>query len=169
LSKAESVFSSGFSLKNLQPKRGVCGDSLDQPLALPVAQVAREAWKEILEPCLVSTTTVAIYFGELIFAIAFAIMLLAASTLEFRSPFFFSVAALVWTLAECIYSLLCVACRCSGPARDSSRRDRQDLLVIWLAFVVYLTTRGAVLAGVLRLVFISIAPTTILQFFRLPC
>ena len=93
---------------------------------------------------------VAIYFGELIFAIALAMMLLAASTLEFSiAILLFCCSLVVWTLAECIYSLLCVACHCSGPARDSPRPDRQDLLVIWFALVVYLTTRGAILAGVL--------------------
>jgi hypothetical protein len=43
LSKAESAFSSGLSFKICNQKRGVRGNSLDQPLALPVAQVAREA------------------------------------------------------------------------------------------------------------------------------
>jgi sterol desaturase/sphingolipid hydroxylase (fatty acid hydroxylase superfamily) len=103
--------------------------------------------------CLVPTVTVAIYFGELIFALAIA--LLAAST--FKPPIailFFCCGLVAWTLAEYIthrFVLHAVA-----PVEHGIHHTRpQDAIdkifwQIWLAFgVVYLTMGGTVLADAL--------------------
>jgi len=99
--------------------------------------------------------TVAIYFGELIFAIALAIVLLAASNLEFSIAillFFFGLVA--WTFAEYIthrFVLHAIAPVQHG-IHHACPQDAIDRIFwqIWLAFaVVYLTTAGTMLAGVL--------------------
>jgi len=99
--------------------------------------------------------TVAIHFGELIFAIALAIMLLAASTLKSSTAIvLFCCGLLAWTFAEYIthrFVLHAVAPVQNG-LHHAHPQDAIDKIFwqIWLAFaVVYLTTGGAVLTGVL--------------------
>jgi sterol desaturase/sphingolipid hydroxylase (fatty acid hydroxylase superfamily) len=98
--------------------------------------------------------TVAIYLGELIFAIALAIVLLATSHLEFSIAILLFFCGLVaWSLAEYIthrYVLHAIAPVQHGihHARPQDAVDR-IFWQIWLAFaVVYLTTPGTMLAGV---------------------
>ena len=99
--------------------------------------------------------TVAIYFGELVFAIELAIMLLAISPLKGSIAILLLCCGLVaWTFAEYImhrFVLYAVA-----PVQHGIHHARPQEAVdkvfweIWLAFaVVYLTTGGVVLAGVL--------------------
>jgi sterol desaturase/sphingolipid hydroxylase (fatty acid hydroxylase superfamily) len=117
----------------------------------------RATLKKTLRPyrLLGATMTAAIYFGELAFAMVLAIGLLVAST---SKPSIAIVLAscgfIAWTLAEYFthrYVLHAVA-----PVQHRRHHARpQDAIdkifwQIWLAFaVVYLTTGGAVLAGVL--------------------
>jgi sterol desaturase/sphingolipid hydroxylase (fatty acid hydroxylase superfamily) len=99
--------------------------------------------------------TAAICFGELIFAIALAITLLAVSTLKsFIAILLFCCGLVAWTLAEYITHRLVL--HAIAPVQHGIHHARpQDGIdkifwQIWLAFaVVYLTTGGAVLAGVL--------------------
>jgi sterol desaturase/sphingolipid hydroxylase (fatty acid hydroxylase superfamily) len=99
--------------------------------------------------------TAAIYFGELIFAIALAILLLAASTCEFSiAIFLFCCGLAAWTLAEYITHRFVL--HAYAPLQHGIHHARpQDAIdkifwQIWLAFaVVYLTAGGTVLAGVL--------------------
>ena len=99
--------------------------------------------------------TVAIYFGELVFAIALAIMLLAASTLKFSiAALLFCCGLVAWTLAEYITHRFVL--HAIAPVQHGKHHARpQDAIdkvfwQIWLAFAVaYLAAGGAVLAGVL--------------------
>ncbi|TMJ52861.1 MAG: hypothetical protein E6G85_10370 [Alphaproteobacteria bacterium] len=99
--------------------------------------------------------TVVIYLGEVIFAIALAIMLLAASTLEFSiAIFLFCCGFVAWTLAEYITHrfVLHAITPVQHGIHHARPRDAVDKIFwqIWLAFaVVYLTMGGSVLAGVL--------------------
>jgi hypothetical protein len=99
--------------------------------------------------------TVVIYFGELIFAIALAIMLLAASTVASSTAILlFCCGLLAWTLAEYIthrFVLHAIASVQHG-VHHAHPHDGIDKIFwqIWLAFaVVYLTTGTPLLAGVL--------------------
>jgi sterol desaturase/sphingolipid hydroxylase (fatty acid hydroxylase superfamily) len=112
---------------------------------------------EILESSwyLVSPMTAAIYFGELIFAMGLTIGLLAGSNLEFSTAILLFFCGLVaWTLAE--YIIHRFVLHAIAPVQHGIHHARpQDLIdkifwQIWLAFaVVYLTTAGSMLAGVL--------------------
>jgi sterol desaturase/sphingolipid hydroxylase (fatty acid hydroxylase superfamily) len=99
--------------------------------------------------------TVAIYFGELTFAIALAVILLAASALKFSvAILLFSCGLLIWTLAEYVthrFVLHAIAPVQHG-IHHARPQDGVDKIFrqIWLAFAfTYLATGGAVLAGVL--------------------
>ncbi len=101
------------------------------------------------------TVTVAIYFGELVFAIAVAIVLLATSAFKPSITIVLFCCGLgAWTLAEYIthrFVLHAIAPKQHGihHARPHDAIDKV-FWQIWLAFaVVYLTTGGAVLAGAL--------------------
>jgi sterol desaturase/sphingolipid hydroxylase (fatty acid hydroxylase superfamily) len=99
--------------------------------------------------------TIAIYFGELVFAISLAIMLLAVSSHEVSiAILLFCCGLLAWTLAEYIAHRFVL--HAIAPVQHGIHHARPQDAVdkvfwqIWLAFaVVYLTTGGAVLAGVL--------------------
>jgi sterol desaturase/sphingolipid hydroxylase (fatty acid hydroxylase superfamily) len=99
--------------------------------------------------------TVAIYSGELVFAIALAIALLVASTLESSAAILlFCCGLAAWTLAEYITHrfVLHAIAPLQHRIHHAHPRDAVDKIFwqIWLAFgVVYLTTGGAVLAGAL--------------------
>jgi sterol desaturase/sphingolipid hydroxylase (fatty acid hydroxylase superfamily) len=104
---------------------------------------------------LVPTMTVAIYLGELLFAMTLATILLAASALELSTTIALFCCGLVsWTLAEYVthrFVLHGVAPVQHG-IHHARPRDAIDRIFwqIWLAFtVVYLAAGGAVLAGVL--------------------
>jgi sterol desaturase/sphingolipid hydroxylase (fatty acid hydroxylase superfamily) len=99
--------------------------------------------------------TAAIYFGELLFAMALAIMLLAASTLRLSIAIaLFCCGLAAWTLAEYLthrFVLHALAPKQHGRhhARPQEAIDKV-FWQIWLAFTVaYLALGGAVLAGVL--------------------
>src|ERR1700674_1115480 len=104
--------------------------------------------------CLVPTMTLAIYFGELVFAIALAIVLLAASTLEFSIAIpLFCCGLVAWTLAEYITHRFVL--HTIAPVQHGIHHARpQDAIdkifwQIWLAFaLLYLTAAAAVMAGV---------------------
>ena len=105
--------------------------------------------------CLAPTVTVAIYFGELIFALALAIALLAASTLKFSiAVLLFGCGLVAWTVAEYIthrFVLHAIAPVQHG-IHHAHPKEAVDKIFwqIWLAFVVvYLITGGAILAGAL--------------------
>lgn len=99
--------------------------------------------------------TAAIYLGEIVFAIALAILMLAASI--FRSSLaivLFCCGISVWTLAE--YLTHRFVLHAVAPVRHGLHHARpQDAIdkifwQVWLAFaVIYLTMGSAVLAGVL--------------------
>jgi sterol desaturase/sphingolipid hydroxylase (fatty acid hydroxylase superfamily) len=99
--------------------------------------------------------TAAIYFGELIFAVALAIILLAASKLEyFISILLICSGLLAWTLAE--YVIHRFVLHAFAPVQHRIHHARPQAPIdevfwqMWLAFaVVYLTAGGTVLAGVL--------------------
>src|ERR1700676_1722986 len=104
---------------------------------------------------LVPTMTVAIYFGELGFAVAAAIALLAISALA--SPFdaiLFCCGAAAWTLAEYLphrFVLHAIA-----PVQHGIHHKRPQEAIdkifwqVWLAFaLLYWTAAAAVMAGVL--------------------
>src|ERR1700730_16046756 len=113
----------------------------------------RRLWN--LATCLVPTITVAIYFGELIFAIAVAIALLVASTLKSSiTAILFCCGLIAWTLAEYITHRFVL--HAIAPVQHGIHHARpQDAIdkifwQIWLAFVVlYLMAGGAILAGAL--------------------
>jgi hypothetical protein len=120
--------------------------------------------------------TIAIYLGELTFAIALAMMLLAVSTLESSiASFLFCCGLVAWTFAEYVADRFVL--HAIAPVQHGRPQDAVDKVFwqIWLAFaVVYLTTGGAVLAGVLIAyawgTYLSIiAPITIPPLCRLPC
>src|SRR6202051_657380 len=105
--------------------------------------------------CLVPSMTVAIYFGELIFATALAIVLLATSTFQpFITIFLFCCGLVAWTLAEYIthrFVLHAVAPVQHG-IHHARPQDAIDMIFwqIWLPLGgVVLTTGGTVLAGAL--------------------
>jgi sterol desaturase/sphingolipid hydroxylase (fatty acid hydroxylase superfamily) len=113
----------------------------------------RRLWNQTARLALAMTAS--IYFGELIFAIALAITLLAVSTLKsFIAILLFCCGLVAWTLAEYIthrFVLHAIAPVQHG-IHHARPQDGIDKIFwqIWLAFaVVYLTTGGAVLAGVL--------------------
>src|SRR5258708_16549826 len=113
----------------------------------------RGGWNEV--GWLLATVTVAIYFGELVFAIAVAIVLLATSALKPSITIVLFCCGLgAWTLAEYIthrFVLHAIAPKQHG-IHHARPHDAIDKIFwqIWLAFgVVYLTTGGAVLAGAL--------------------
>jgi sterol desaturase/sphingolipid hydroxylase (fatty acid hydroxylase superfamily) len=99
--------------------------------------------------------TVAIYFGELTFAMAAAIALLAASAVACSvNAILFCCGALALTLAEYLTHRLVL--HAIAPVAHAMHHKRPQDAVdkvfwqIWLAFaVVYLIAGGAVLAGVL--------------------
>jgi sterol desaturase/sphingolipid hydroxylase (fatty acid hydroxylase superfamily) len=103
--------------------------------------------------CLVPTKTVAIYFGELIFAISAAIVLLATSA--FRPSIIvvlFGCGLAAWTLAEYIVHrfVLHAIAPVQHGIHHAHPKDAIDRVFwqIWIAFAVaYVTTGGAVLAG----------------------
>jgi sterol desaturase/sphingolipid hydroxylase (fatty acid hydroxylase superfamily) len=108
-----------------------------------------------LTTCLVPTMTVAIYFGELIFAIAVAIALLVTSTLKSSvTAILFCCGFMAWTLAEYVthrFVLHSIAPIQHG-IHHARPHDAIDKIFwqIWLAFVVlYLMAGGAILAGAL--------------------
>jgi sterol desaturase/sphingolipid hydroxylase (fatty acid hydroxylase superfamily) len=104
---------------------------------------------------LVPTMTVAIYLGELTFAIAAAIALLAISAVTSSiNAILFCCGALAWTLAE--YLTHRFVLHAIAPVQHGIHHARpQDTIdkvfwQVWLAFaVVDLIVGGAVLAGVL--------------------
>jgi sterol desaturase/sphingolipid hydroxylase (fatty acid hydroxylase superfamily) len=104
---------------------------------------------------LVSIVTFAIYFGELTFAVAIAIALLALSTLEpFIRAILFCCGLLVWTLGEYVihrFVLHAIATAQHGMhhARPQDAIDR-IFWQLWLAFAfLYLLVGGVFLSGVL--------------------
>jgi sterol desaturase/sphingolipid hydroxylase (fatty acid hydroxylase superfamily) len=112
----------------------------------------RKIWKPLR---LVSPTIGTVYFGELVFALVVAVVSLVASNLRFYVAIaFFLCGALAWTLAEYVthrFVLHAIATIEHG-IHHARPRDPVERIFwqIWLAFaVVYLTTAGAVLAGVL--------------------
>jgi sterol desaturase/sphingolipid hydroxylase (fatty acid hydroxylase superfamily) len=113
----------------------------------------RRLWNQTI--CLVPAITVAIYFGELVFATTLAVVSLAISAS--RSSIFvipFCCGLLAFTLAEYITHrfVLHAIARVRHGIHHARPRDPVDKIFwqIWLAFVVvYLTTGGAVVAGVL--------------------
>jgi len=98
--------------------------------------------------------TVAIYFGELIFALTLAIALLAVSALKPSTLIIlFCCGFLAWTLAEYVtHRFVLHAIAPLQHGRHHARpQDAIDKIFwqIWLAFaLIYITTPGAVLAGV---------------------
>jgi sterol desaturase/sphingolipid hydroxylase (fatty acid hydroxylase superfamily) len=105
--------------------------------------------------CLVPTITVAIYFGELVFAIAATVVLLATSTSRSSTTIVLFCCGLVaWTLAEYITHrfVLHALAPVQHGIHHAHPQDAIDKIFwqIWLAFVVvYMTMGGAVLAGAL--------------------
>jgi sterol desaturase/sphingolipid hydroxylase (fatty acid hydroxylase superfamily) len=99
--------------------------------------------------------TVAVYFGELVFAMALAIVLLAASTLKFFvAASLFCCGLVAWTLAEYITHRFVLHAIAPVQHRRHHARPQEAIdkvfWQIWLAFAVaYLAVGGAVLAGVL--------------------
>ena len=113
----------------------------------------RRLWDQTT--CLVPTMTFAVYFGELIFATAVAIVLLATSTFKPSiTILLFGCGGVAWTLAEYIthrFVLHAIAPVQHG-IHHAHPKDGIDKIFwqIWVAFVVvYMTTGGAVLAGAL--------------------
>jgi sterol desaturase/sphingolipid hydroxylase (fatty acid hydroxylase superfamily) len=104
---------------------------------------------------LVPTMTVTVYFGELIFAIAVAIALLAASAFKPSiTAILFCCGLVAWTLVEYITHRFVLHAIAPVQHRIHHARptDAVDKIFwqVWLAFaVLYLTAAGAVLAGVL--------------------
>jgi sterol desaturase/sphingolipid hydroxylase (fatty acid hydroxylase superfamily) len=113
----------------------------------------RRLWNQTT--CLVPTRTVAIYFGELIFATAVAIALLA--TLASKSSItigLFCCGLVAFTLAEYIAHRFVLHAVAPVQHRIHHAHPREPIdkvfWQIWLGFgVLYLATGGAVLAGAL--------------------
>lgn len=109
----------------------------------------RNAW------CSVPFTAVLLYFGDVIFALALAIVLLAASDLALSTTIvFFFCGVVAWTLAEYFthrFVLHAIATREHGDHHAHPREPIDRIFwQIWVAFaVVNLATAGAVVAGVL--------------------
>ena len=112
----------------------------------------RRVWNQTTG--LVPTMTVAIYFGELLFATGVAIVSLATSTFKPSTIPLFCCGLLAWTLAEYIthrFVLHAIDPKQHG-IHHARPREAIDKIFwqIWLGFVVlYLTTGSAVLAGAL--------------------
>jgi sterol desaturase/sphingolipid hydroxylase (fatty acid hydroxylase superfamily) len=130
----------------------------DLPEILSRNRDSRTNCKEALEPDIVSgaaARTVAIYFGELVFAVAVAIALLAASSLRSSiAAILFCCGLMAWTLAEYVTHRFVL--HAIAPVQHGIHHARPNDAIdkifwqIWLAFVVlYLTAGGAILAGVL--------------------
>ena len=87
-----------------------------------------------------SPMTAAIYFAELIFAIALAIVLLAGSNFEFSAILLFFCGLVTWTLAEYITHRLVLHSIASVEhgIRHARPQDPIDRIFwqIWLAFAV---------------------------------
>jgi sterol desaturase/sphingolipid hydroxylase (fatty acid hydroxylase superfamily) len=115
--------------------------------------LGRRLWNRTAS--LVPSMTVAIYFGELIFAIALAIVLLATSTFKPSIAIvLFSCGVAAWTLAEYITHrfVLHAIAPVQHRIHHARPKDAVDKIFwqIWLAFAVcYLAMGGAVLAGAL--------------------
>jgi sterol desaturase/sphingolipid hydroxylase (fatty acid hydroxylase superfamily) len=98
--------------------------------------------------------TVAIYFGELIFATVVAIVLVATSTFKSFTIPLFCCGLVAWTLAEYIthrFVLHAIDPKQHG-IHHACPREAIDKIFwqIWLGFaILYLTTGNAVLAGAL--------------------
>ena len=96
--------------------------------------------------------TVAIYFGELIFVAAVAIVLLVTSTLKLGTTIIlFFCGLLAWTLGE--YIIHRIVLHSIAPVQHGIHHARpKDKIFwqIWVAFIlVYMTAGGALLAGAL--------------------
>src|SRR5258706_1951080 len=123
----------------------------------------RNLWNQA---ALLPTMTSAIYLGELVFAIALAITLLAASTLKSSiALLLFCCGLAAWTLAEYITHrfVLHAIAPFQHAIHHARRQDPVDKIFwqIWLAFaVVYLTAGGAILGG-------GLLPYTLYFFFHL--
>jgi sterol desaturase/sphingolipid hydroxylase (fatty acid hydroxylase superfamily) len=99
--------------------------------------------------------TVAIYFGELIFVAAVAIVLLVTSTLKLGTTIIlFFCGLLAWTLGE--YIIHRIVLHSIAPVQHGIHharpKDPIDKIFwqIWVAFIlVYMTAGGALLAGAL--------------------
>jgi sterol desaturase/sphingolipid hydroxylase (fatty acid hydroxylase superfamily) len=113
----------------------------------------RRLWNQT--SCLVPTMTVAIYFGEIIFATAVAIALLATSTAKSSIIIGLFCSGLVgFTLAEYIGHRFVLHAIAPVQHRIHHARPQEAIdkifWQIWLSFgVLYLTTGGVVLAGAL--------------------
>jgi sterol desaturase/sphingolipid hydroxylase (fatty acid hydroxylase superfamily) len=115
--------------------------------------LGRRLWNRTAR--LAPSMTVAIYFGELIFAIALAIVLLATSTFKPSiTVLLFCCGIVAWTLAEYITHRFVL--HAIAPVQHGIHHARPNDAIdkifwqIWVAFVVvYLITGGAVLAGAL--------------------
>jgi sterol desaturase/sphingolipid hydroxylase (fatty acid hydroxylase superfamily) len=111
--------------------------------------------KKFWNPWSVPPPTIVLYLGELIFALALAIGLLATSNLEFYTAvLFFFCGFVAWTLAEYIthrFVLHAIATIQHGNHHAHPQQPIDRIFwQIWLAFaVVYLSASGPVLAGVL--------------------
>jgi len=105
--------------------------------------------------CLAPSMTVAIYFGELIFATVLAVVLLTISASKSSiALILFCCGLLAFTLAEYIAHRFVL--HALAPVRHGIHHARPREPIdkifwqIWLAFiVVYLTTGGALVAGAL--------------------
>ena len=139
---------SGWSAKELPTGREILRSS-----EMCTELNGRRFWIQTM--CLVPSMTVAIYFGELIFATALAVILLTISTAKSSIALILSCCGLLaFTLAEYITHRFVL--HALAPVRHGIHHARPREPIdrifwqIWLAFVVvYLTTGGAVLAGVL--------------------
>jgi sterol desaturase/sphingolipid hydroxylase (fatty acid hydroxylase superfamily) len=115
--------------------------------------VGRRLWNQATS--LAPTMTVAIYFGELIFAIAVAIVLLATSTFKLSlTILLFGCGLAAWTLAEYIVHrfVLHAIAPVQHGIHHAHPKDAIDKIFwqIWLAFMVaYMMVGGSVLAGAL--------------------
>lgn len=113
----------------------------------------RTLWNQTTR--LVPTMTVAIYFGELVFATAVAIALLATSTSKSSIiGILFCCGVVAFTLAEYITHRFVLHAIAPVPHGIHHARPKEAIdkifWQIWVGFVVlYLTTGGAVLAGAL--------------------
>jgi sterol desaturase/sphingolipid hydroxylase (fatty acid hydroxylase superfamily) len=113
----------------------------------------RRLWNQTAH--LASAMTAAVYFGELIFATALAILLLATSRLESSiTSLLFCCGFVAWTLVEYLTHRLVL--HAIAPIQHGLHhalpQDAIDKIFwqIWLGFaVLYWTAGGAVLAGAL--------------------
>ncbi len=139
---------SGWSAKELP-----MGQEIPRSSEMCTELHGRRFWIQTM--CLVPSMTVAIYFGELIFATALAVVLLTISTSKSSiALILFCCGLLTFTLAEYITHrfVLHAIVPVQHGIHHARPREPIDRIFwqIWLAFVVvYLTTGGAVLAGAL--------------------